>query len=143
MHARKSSEPIQGTALNCFRVRKNIFPLFHVLVRLVWRSWFIWPTVSGDRSLIFFQGEPCTCWNIFLLQLLIIINYDECCRQMIQLNPTDLIGRYVFFPLFYGIPANISRKHTTGGMASQHLRTFERMDIFKSADLNVVFIWIS
>ena len=47
---------------------------------------------------------------------------------------------FFFISLLYGTPANISRKPATGGMASQHLRTFERMDIFKSADLNVVFI---
>ena len=35
--------------------------------------------------------------------------------------------RHSFFSLLYGMPANISRKPATGGMASQHLRTLERM----------------
>ena len=47
-----------------------------------------------------------------------------------------------FLSLLYGTPANIFRKTATGGMASQHLRTFETMDIFKSADSNVFFILI-
>ena len=34
-------------------------------------------------------------------------------------------ARLSFFSLLYGMPANISRKPATGGMASQHLRTFE------------------
>ena len=51
-------------------------------------------------------------------------------------------ARLSFFSIMYGTIANISRKPLTGGMASQHLLTFERMDIFKSADLNVIFIWI-
>ena len=40
--------------------------------------------------------------------------------------------RLSFFSLLYGTPANISRKPATRGMASQHLRTFERMDILKT-----------
>ena len=36
-----------------------------------------------------------------------------------------------FFSLLYGTPANISRKPATGGMASQHLRTFERVPVNK------------
>ena len=35
--------------------------------------------------------------------------------------------RLSFFSLLYGTQANISRKPATGGMASQHLRTLERM----------------
>ena len=35
--------------------------------------------------------------------------------------------RLSVFSLLYGTPATISRKPATGGMASQHLRTFERM----------------
>ena len=34
---------------------------------------------------------------------------------------------FCFFSLLYGTPANIARKPATGGMASQHLRTFERI----------------
>ena len=32
-----------------------------------------------------------------------------------------------FVSLLYGMPANIFRKPATGGMASQHLQTFERV----------------
>ena len=77
----------------------------------------------------------------------------ECEGQCEQGKLENVIGRYIrgggvvvqirllfFLLLLYSTPANISRKLATGSMASQHLRTFEIMGIFKSADLNVVFI---